>query len=455
MMSTITGVMLIAWNANSQPAAPSPDPQINVAQKVHSAVETGQLAFRLTTPAELKALLGTPQKEHREKDGESSVLLLEYSGIQAVFTHFAESSPYTLFQLSLDGKPLDIGKDKPLALRNLGDLAKLDSFWGVANVSLTRLDLNGELARLDRLPFDSRTTWPEPARLPPGFHPTTLLEDGKNPGLGVRALHAKGIDGRGIHIAIIDQPLLRDHREYKARIVEYREMEVQNIPPQMHGSPVTSIAVGKTCGTAPEASVHYYAVPMWKWSNEHCKPYAAALDQILEQNKNVRSADKIRVVSVSLGMFSSWPDAELWTTAVRRAAAEGVLVVTCDPAFYKLALLKRQPGQEPESPGGYVNQFGFGYSRNSLGVPVGNRATASYSGPEDYVFWREGGMSWAVPYLAGVAALGFQTDPQLKPKDIPGLWIQTAFSTPTGLVINPSRFIEAVRAGEATKNPGS
>jgi len=54
--------------------------------------------------------------------------------------------------------------------------------------------------------FDSLTSWPPAGKLPAGFSVQQTMEMGKDPGLGIRDLHAKGITGRGVGIAIIDQP---------------------------------------------------------------------------------------------------------------------------------------------------------------------------------------------------------------------------------------------------------
>ena len=48
-----------------------------------------------------------------------------------------------------------------------------------------------------------------------------LLEECKDPGLGVRSLQARGITGRGVNVAILDQPLLTDHPEFADRIAAY------------------------------------------------------------------------------------------------------------------------------------------------------------------------------------------------------------------------------------------
>jgi len=50
-----------------------------------------------------------------------------------------------------------------------------------------------------------------------------------------------------------------------------------------------------------------------------------------------------------------------------------------------------------------------------------------------------------VPYLAGLAALAYQVDPEIEPKTIVKLWVETAVHIDAGPVVNPTGFIEAVR----------
>jgi hypothetical protein len=87
-------------------------------------------------------------------------------------------------------------------------------------------------------------------------------------------------------------------------------------------------------------------------------------------------------------------------------------------------------------------------------VPAGNRSTASYTGPDDYIFWRDGGASWTVPYLAGLAALACQVNPEIEPKAIPDLWMKTAAKTSAGMVVDPPAFIEAVRKAGGHRETG-
>ncbi len=424
----------------------------SASETIRAAVKAGLVGYQLTDPDELRQLLGTPQSESKERDGDMEVLIQHYPGVKALFRKApGNGSPFVLFRLTAGWRTLDIGSGRTVVLRNEGDLRKFDLFWGLTNASLVRLDLRQHRTRLDQLPFDSRTVWPAADRLPDGFDPARLLEDGKNPGLGLRGLHGQGIDGRGIHIAIIDQPLLLTHQEYKDRIVAYEPIDVRGAPVQMHGPPVTSIAVGKTCGVAPAAAVHYYAVPTWKWSNLHCKPYAEVLDGIVRASREARQSDKVRVVSISLGMFSAWPDYQLWKEAVQRAAAEGILVVSCDPQFLRYGTASRIAGNDRELPSGY-RRGRYSSGSDVLLVPAGERTTASHAGDGVYTFWREGGMSWAAPYLAGLAALACQVNPQIEPQNIVALWRKTAGGETRGVpVVHAARFIEAVRSEKTPK----
>ena len=113
---------------------------------------------------------------------------------------------------------INIRQNNKVTLRNNDDLNKIDRFSGFANISLVNLDLRDQVELLSTMNFDSNTEWPSAKKLPDGFNPGKLLEEGKNPGLGIRSLHERGIDGRGVGIAIIDQPLLLGHIEYTSRL---------------------------------------------------------------------------------------------------------------------------------------------------------------------------------------------------------------------------------------------
>ncbi len=144
-----------------------------------------------------------------------------------------------------------------------------------ASVS-TPIDL--ELMRT--LWFDDSTAFPEESK-PLSL---TVLEEGRNPGLGVRALHDEGIVGRDVLVGIIDQNLPgTDHPEYVGKVVKYRNFGTNTTPTEgsMHGPAVLSLLVGERSGTAPGARCYYAAVPSWK---QDARYYAEALDWMIQEN---------------------------------------------------------------------------------------------------------------------------------------------------------------------------
>jgi hypothetical protein len=101
-------------------------------------------------------------------------------------------------------------------------------------------------------------------------------------------------------------------------------------------------------------------------------------------------------------------------------------------------------------------------SGKSLWVPMDSRTTASPGATDQYVFYGIGGMSWAVPYVAGVYALAVQADPAITPERFWALAVRTGrtielnrsgMTKRLGPIVDPVRLIRAIQAGErATLN---
>jgi hypothetical protein len=371
------------------------------------------------------------------------VLTYTYSDAEVIFAKRRDDpNPYTLRYIALQGESLDIGQNAKFQLRSEEDLAKLDEFDGFQNVSLSRLDLRDQSELVASMPFDSLTEWPPESRMPHDFDPERLLRDAHGPGLGLKELHSQEIDGRGVGIAIIDQPLLLGHREYTSRIVRYDATGLADMPPQMHGSPVACIAVGETTGVVPAAELSYYAVPMWKGDN---RPYAETLDIIMDLNTRLPSDQRIRAISISDGSFRSKANKELWYSALKRAEEKGIFVATCDPDFMRYGIVSRVPYSDGDNPRNYVGGR-YTVKDAELLVPEGKRSPASHRGVDVYCFHVHGGMSWGAPYLAGLAALAYQVNPDITPMTIRSLLIVTATKTDIGAIVNPQGFIDQVRS---------
>jgi hypothetical protein len=192
---------------------------------------------------------------------------------------------------------------------------------------LSQADLSDELENLLLTTYDSKTKWPD--NLPKGFNPNKIMEICKDPGLGIRRLHKEGITGKNVGIAIIDQELLTKHKEFTKQLKYYSESDLikTNSLAAMHGAGVASIAVGKTCGVAPEANLYYIA------ENFITKNYtgriARDINELLDLNKMLKEDEKIRVISISWGMEEKESDGyKDLKKAYQRANEEGVFVIT-------------------------------------------------------------------------------------------------------------------------------
>ena len=339
---------------------------------------------------------------------------------------------------------------------------------------LSRLDLKDSLNDLLYATFDTRTVWPPAERMPKEYDRQRILEMGKNPGLGVRGLHARGITGRGVGVAIIDQPLLVEHQEYKDRLRLYEEIHVKpDTTTQMHGAAVASIAVGKTIGVAPEADLYYIG----SWTGDfgaagtftfNFRYFARAVRRILEINRQLPPDRKIRVVAMQIGWTKNQAGYDEIAAACEEAKAAGLFVVSSsleDVHGFRFHGLGRPPLADPDKfesyePGLFwADQFrpnsplAAKFYADRLLVPMDSRTLANFSGPKEYFFCRSGGWSWSTPYIAGVYALACQAEPKMTPKRFWELALKTGRTiqlkregkqVPFGPIIDPSALIDAV-----------
>jgi len=285
------------------------------------------------------------------------------------------------------------------------------------------------------LTFNQDTAWPQQAigTKTIEWFADKILDSAMNPGLGVRKLHKMGITGKGVNVAIIDQPMHLDHPEFKDKIAAYHDVGC-GTQSSMHGPAVASLLVGENCGTAPDAKLFYAAVPSWKKDTAY---YAKALNWIIEQNRHLPVGQKIRVVSVSArpsGPGSPFDkNNAMWDQACRKAEADGVIVLDCTQhhgiivgCFFK--------GPNIENPtscrlGLPSDPWAIAIPSEKLFVPRCPRTTAEQQNADkySYIYWGQGGLSWTIPYAAGVLAMGWQVWPEATPEQMKELLFKSAY----------------------------
>ncbi len=379
------------------------------------------------------------------------------------------------------GKQLGIVRKPQAAVYTKGPLLSVPAYKpgsrnpfqvDLRSADVSEVALEERLSDLLHADFDSKTKWPE--KLPAAFRPDEILERARNPGLKIRSLHQKGITGKGVGIAVIDQPLLVNHVEYKDQLRSYEEIHSwAGVPSQMHGPAVASLAVGKTVGVAPAADLYYIAEVhgqmkqgRFDWDFTWL---AKSIERILEINSSLPSERKIKVMSISVGWSPEQKGCAEADAAVEKAKAAGIFVIsTAIDRTHKLAFhgLGRDPQKDPELAASYglgswwADSFADGrfYFKpgERLLVPMDARTTASPTGEQDYVYYSSGGWSWSVPYLAGLYALACQVAPSVTPETFWATALKTGKVVPVvykgktyqlGTIVDPVALMEALGAG--------
>ncbi|RMC99499.1 hypothetical protein D9O40_11995 [Clostridium autoethanogenum] len=154
------------------------------------------------------------------------------------------------------------------------------------------------------------------------------------------------------------------------------------------------------------------------------------------------------------------------TEAVKRAKEENIFVVSSSLRHtygFKFNGLGRNPLLNPDVESSYTpglwwqkDYYNGKYdSNNTLLVPMDSRSTASPTGYNDYAFYREGGWSWSIPYIAGVYALACQVDPNIDPEEFWKVALKTGDTIEfknkgkvyeLGKIINPVKLIQNLKA---------
>jgi hypothetical protein len=177
------------------------------------------------------------------------------------------------------------------------------------------------------------------------------------------------------------------------------------------------------------------------------------------------------VISISVGWDRSQKGYDEVTAAVERAKKQGIFVVSSvlDETYgYSFNGLGRDPLADPDKPSSYGAGLWWADSmlndksyeriknklKNSLLVPMDSRTTASPTGVSDYAFYRNGGWSWSIPYIAGLYALSCQAKPDITPEEFWNAALKTGDMITVekdgrkyeiGKAANPARLIDELK----------
>jgi hypothetical protein len=192
--------------------------------------------------------------------------------------------------------------------------------------------------------------------------------------------------------------------------------------------------------------------------------YAKAVHRLLEINRGLPEDRKIRVIAMQVGFQSNRTGYEEIMAAINEAKAEGIFVISSSLSeTYGLNFngLGKTPLSSPNDfwsyrPGLWWQKsfYQHGLSSPTLLIPMDSRTTASPTGMNDYVYYRQGGWSWCVPYVAGTYALAVQVKPALTPEQFWEIALNTGKTIHVGyrgrdykfgVILDPQAVIAAIK----------
>lgn len=311
-----------------------------------------------------------------------------------------------------------------------------------------------------RFPSD-KSKMPQSDESQPGY----ILERGTNPGLGIRELNKRGITGKGVNIAIIAEPPVLDHPEYKNKIAGYKDFS-DGADSSFEGSAVASLLAGENTGVSPGVNIYYAAVP--PWNSYDAEYYAKALDWIVEINKTLPVNEKIKAVCISPNPENPmpWINVDKYLKSFQNAEKDGLLVLDCTNEHGAVIGGCGYDFDDPEdvslckSKGMYrIIIASYHYDKikeifidedeangNMLRAPVSYRTMAAENnnnGGFSYQYDGKGQLSWAIPYVTGVLAMGWQVRPELTADEMINILFETAYvDDRNNKYIYPVNFIE-------------
>ena len=293
--------------------------------------------------------------------------------------------------------------------------------------------------------WTTNVIWPAPDKMPNGFNPTKILEQAKQP------VYRPLATGKGINIAVMDNPLDVNNPEYADNIKFFQgPLNNQNVAPHKHSGMVMGHLVGKSTGMAPDANVYYFTKITYQDRKKRHKEYANVLRSIIEFNNEQKPENKIHILSCSWGGRKKFsPEiADL----LNQLEQDGVKIILCDSDYVEEATLSGRdfmPCNNPNMTNIQPNVqkevqelLHMANISKVIGIPTNMRTTPLESNGWQYRI--SGGESSSAPYIAGVYACAlegnqlFMTRPNWQ-QELNDILKSTATQTEQGnYIINPS-----------------
>jgi len=306
---------------------------------------------------------------------------------------------------------------------------KADMFmrWGFCHRDLSEHDLSRITKEyFPKLTFNSSTIFPNADKMPKGFSPSEIIERGKDPMLGIKELHKKGIDGSGVTVATIDFGFQSEnHSEYKGSNIQVVDL-FGDTGFHFHSDGILSNLCGQNIGVAPKANVIHYSIYQGIGDNVQ-----SAQIQILQDIlKRVKGGERIRAVNISGPIVRSSILNDLKNDSEKYEAAKSELMKPLTPILYELQKLgcevidSERFGQDftccdvdtannksdYKKPDWFDDEKAYG---EKVSFVCGGKVIPEYTCNNGYKYENDSCYSWTIPQAVGMYALALQQKPNL------------------------------------------
>ncbi len=330
--------------------------------------------------------------------------------------------------------------------------------WGFCYKDMSKFDLSQlDTKHLSMLTFNSSTIWPESKHMPKGFNPSKILQNGKNPMLGIKDLHSQGITGKGVAVACIDNGFQgKNHIEFKNAKINVKDFA--NDEAHFHSECALANLLGKNIGVAPDVECYFYSIDQENLS-DIADQIVAAFDDIINK---INSGIKIKAVSRSgpifyenindkqiLEIYGSVEAYQKIKNRINKLEKLGCAVVDsgifgktfncCDLKIFK-------KGSEADNIDFSSWQLShLDLAKTLVSFVCAGKVVPEFCSNDGYKFEQVSCYSWTIPQAIGMYALCLQVEPNLTWQAFTQLAQQTAKTNKNGVKLaNPKEMIKQV-----------